>query len=165
MRRIHASSAAPNCRYLPPAAADPDPDCDVRHLLACNHPLAPPRIILDAFIATPRQRPCLLTLPRLPRTGLHHLLDHDDPDVRALAAADTSLARPPVRLLADPESRVRRAAAANPLLPVDLIASLLNAPEHAEGAAANPNLPAKRLHKLLDLSGPPGRRHTEPATP
>lgn len=130
-----------------------DHDADVRHLLAYNHPLAPPKIILDAFIATPRQRPYLLTLPRLPRTGLHHLLDHDDPDIRALAAADTSLAQPPVHLLADPEPRVRRAAAANPLLPLDLISSLLDAPEHAEGAAANPNLPAERLHELLDLSG------------
>ncbi|MEV6425686.1 hypothetical protein [Streptomyces sp. NPDC051662] len=130
-----------------------DTDTDVRHLLAYNHPLAPPTIVLDAFIATPRQRPYLLTLSRLPRTGLHHLLDHDDPGVRALAAADTSLPRPPVQLLADPEPRVRRAAAANPLLPYALISSLLNAPEHAEGAAANPSLPTERLHALLDLSG------------
>ncbi|MFE7568196.1 hypothetical protein ACFU76_14730 [Streptomyces sp. NPDC057539] len=130
-----------------------DADDDVRHLLAYNHPLAPPPIILDAFIATPRQRPYLRTLSRLPRTGLHQLLDHDDPDVRALAAADTSLTQPPVHLLADPEPRVRRAAAANPLLPLALISSLLNAPQHAEGAAANPNLPAERLHELLDLSG------------
>jgi hypothetical protein len=132
-----------------------DSDADVRHLLAYNHPLAPPTIILNAFIATPRQRPYLLTLPRLPRTGLHHLLDHDDPDVRALAAADTSLAQPPVHLLADPAPRVRRATAANPLLPLDLISSLLDDPELAEGAAANPNLPAERLHELLDLSGLP----------
>ncbi|MET9614893.1 hypothetical protein [Kitasatospora indigofera] len=132
-----------------------DPDADVRHLLAYNHPLAPPAIILDAFISTPRQRPYLLTLPRFPRTGLHHLLDNDDSEVRALAAADTSLAQPPVRLLADSESRVRRAAAANPVLPLDLISSLLDDPEHAEGAAANPNLPGERLHELLDLSGLP----------
>ncbi|TDU03422.1 hypothetical protein EDD99_1850 [Streptomyces sp. 846.5] len=130
-----------------------DPDADVRHLLAYNHTLAPPAIILDAFIATPGQRGYLLTLPRLPRTGLHHLLDHDDPDVRALAAADTTLAQPPVHLLADPEPQVRRAAAANPLLPLDLLASLLNDPELAEGAAANPRLPTERLHELLDHCG------------
>ncbi|RST19578.1 hypothetical protein E2C00_00735 [Streptomyces sp. WAC05374] len=153
LRRVAAT-----CPRLPEElvhhlAEDPDPD--VRHLLAYNHPLAPPDVILDAFIATPRQRPYLLTLPRLPRSGLHHLLDHHDPDVRALAATDTSLDQPPVRLLADSDSRVRRAAAANPLLPVDLISSLLNAPEHAEGAAANPSLPPERLHELLDLSGLP----------
>ncbi|MGV9267621.1 hypothetical protein ACWDRR_23520 [Kitasatospora sp. NPDC003701] len=132
-----------------------DPDADVRHLLAYNHPLAPPTTVLDAFVATPRQRPYLLTLSRLPRTGLDRLLHHDDPDVRALAAADTGLAQPPVHLLADPEPRVRRAAAANPRLPLDLVSSLLEDPEHAEGAAANPSLPAERLHELLDHAGLP----------
>jgi len=153
LRRVAAS-----CPRLPGALvrrlAD-DPDADVRHLLAYHHPLAPPPLVLDAFLATPRQRPYLRTLPHLPRTGLTHLLDHDDPEVRALAAADTGLARPPRHLLTDPEPRVRRAAAANPLLPPDLIASLLDDPEHAEGAAANPHLPEERLHELLDLSGLP----------
>lgn len=167
LRRVAAS-----CHRLPEELVHRlagDPEADVRHLLAYNHPLAPPAIVLDAFIATPLQRPYLLTLPRLPRTGLHHLLDHDDPDVRALAAADAGLARPPLHLLADPEPRVRRAAAANPLLPLDVISSLLDDPEHAEGAAANPGLPAERLHGLLDLSGLPrpaseaGRRPGRPA--
>ncbi|MFJ8884576.1 hypothetical protein ACIRJR_14385 [Streptomyces sp. NPDC102402] len=130
-----------------------DSDADVRHILACNHPLAPPAAILDAFIATPGQRPHLRTLSRLPRTGLHHLLGHEDPDVRALAAADISLPRPPVHLLSDPEPGVRRAAAASPLLPQVLVSSLLDAPEHAEGAASNPNLSADQLHGLLDRSG------------
>ncbi|MFI9723828.1 hypothetical protein ACIHFE_29925 [Streptomyces sp. NPDC052396] len=161
MRRIHAPPAAPSRRGLSRLPeklvhrlAD-DPDADVRHVLACNHPLAPPTITLDAFITTPGQRPYLLTLPRLPRTGLHHLIDHGDPDLRALAASDTSLVQPPVHLLTDPEPRVRRAAAASPLLPLDLISSLLNDPGLARGAAANPNLPAERLHELLDLSGLP----------
>ncbi|MEV7358302.1 hypothetical protein [Kitasatospora sp. NPDC091276] len=43
-----------------------DPDADVRHLLSFNHPLAPPALVLDAFIAAPRQRPYLLTLPACP---------------------------------------------------------------------------------------------------
>jgi hypothetical protein len=153
MRRVAAG-----CPRLPEEVVHRlagDPDDDVRHLLACNHPLAPPEIVLDAFVAVPRQRPYLLTLSRLPRTGLHHLLGHADPDVRALAAADTGLAEPPLHLLTDPEARVRRAAAASPLLPADLIASLLHTPEHAEGAAANPALPAERLHELLDLAGLP----------
>ncbi len=37
------------------------PDPRVRHLLAYNHPLAPPELLLEAFIAGPRQRLYLLT--------------------------------------------------------------------------------------------------------
>jgi hypothetical protein len=106
-----------------------------------------------AFIATPRQRPHLLTLSRLPRTGLQSFLNHVDPDVRALAAADTTLDQPPIHLLTDPQARVRQAAAASPLLPPDLISTLLEDPETAEGAAANPSVSPERLHELLDLSG------------
>ncbi|MGW2372916.1 hypothetical protein [Kitasatospora sp. NPDC001683] len=91
-----------------------DPDPEVRHLLVYNHPRAPPGVVLDAFVATPRQRAYLLMLPRLPRTGLGHLLGHGDPEVRALAAANPTLAEPPTALLADPDPRVRRAAAGWP---------------------------------------------------
>ncbi|MER5971258.1 hypothetical protein ABT112_16225 [Streptomyces sp. NPDC002055] len=132
-----------------------DPDPQVRYLLAYNHPLAPPETVLDAFLATPRQRPYLLTLPQLPRTGLRHLLDHEDPDVRELAAADPTLDRAPVHLVTDTDAQVRRAAAANPLLPLDLIAILLERAETAEGAAANAGLSAERLHELLDRAGLP----------
>ncbi|GAA3499364.1 hypothetical protein GCM10019016_064680 [Streptomyces prasinosporus] len=45
------------------------------------------------------------------------------------------------------------AAAANPLLPLDLIARLLDDPGTSEGAAADPGLPAERLHGLLDRAG------------
>jgi hypothetical protein len=144
-------------------AGDPDPD--VRHLLAFHHPHAPPGVVLDAFVAIPCERPYLLTLPGLPRTGLRHLVGHDDPEVRALAAADPTLDEPPVGLLGDPDARVRRAAATNPLLPPDVIATLLHAPESAEGAAANPALPADRLHALLDHCGVPGTAAPQPRRP
>ncbi|MFF4273594.1 hypothetical protein [Streptomyces sp. NPDC001536] len=153
LRRVAAT-----CPRLPEELVNllaDDPDTDVRHLLAYNHPLAPARTVLDAFIATPRQRPYLRTLPRLPRTGLEDLLDHEDPEVRALAAADSTLRQPPVRLLTDPDARVRLAAAANPRLPADLVCTLLRDPETAEAAAANPSLSAERLHELLDLCGLP----------
>ncbi|MBV6696840.1 hypothetical protein [Kitasatospora aureofaciens] len=133
-----------------------DPDSEVPRLLALNHPLAPPETVLAAFVACPRERAYLSTLPTLPRTGLRHLLDHEDPEVRALAAADPTLDRPPVALLTDPDERVRRAAAANPCLPADVRDSLLNDPELAEGAAANPALTARQLHDLLDRTGLPG---------
>ncbi|MFE1416248.1 hypothetical protein ACFW6F_36445 [Streptomyces sp. NPDC058746] len=133
-----------------------DPAAEVRRALACHHPLAPPALVLDTFLTSPGQRPHLLTLPTLPRTGLGHLLGHEDAEVRALAAADVTLAQAPVRLLSDPEAVVRRAAAANPLLPAALLAALLEDPATAEGAAANPGLSAARLHELLDRLGVPG---------
>ncbi|MFJ9846793.1 hypothetical protein ACIRYZ_41455 [Kitasatospora sp. NPDC101155] len=151
LRRVAATCAWLPGELVQGLASDPDPQ--VRHLLALNHPLAPSAIVLDAFMSVPRHRPYLLTLTRLPRTGLGHLLDHADADVRTLAAADSSLAEPPVRLLADPEPGVRRAAAANPLLPLELVSSLLEDPELAESAAANPSLPVARLHELLDRGG------------
>lgn len=153
LRRVAAT-----CPGLPEELVDllaDDTDMDVRHLLACNHPLAPARTVLDAFIATPRQRPYLRTLPQLPRTGLEDLLGHADPEVRALAAADSTLRQPPVHSLTDPDARVRLAAAANPILPADLVSTLLRDPATAEGAAANPSLSAERLHELLDLCGLP----------
>lgn len=73
--------------------------------------------VLDTFLALPRLRAHLLTLPRLPRTGLQHLLDHEDPEVRALAAADTGLDRPPVHA---------ESAAANPGLPAGLLHGLFD---------------------------------------
>lgn len=132
-----------------------DPDPQVRHLLALNHPLAPPDVVLDAFLTLPRQRAYLLTLPRLPRVGVRHLLAHADPEVRALAAGDPTLSRPPVELLRDGDAGVRRAAAANPLLPVELVETLLDDAATAEGAAANPGPAAGRLHRLLDRAGLP----------
>ncbi|MCX2181456.1 hypothetical protein KV205_13080 [Streptomyces sp. SKN60] len=157
LRRVAATCAGLPADLAARLADDPDPD--VRHLLAHHHPLAPAATLLAAFLATPRRRRHLLTLPRMPRTGLGHLLDHEDPEVRALAAADPTLDRPPVPQLGDPDARVRRAAAANPVLPGSLLSALLEdpaAPELAEGAAANPRLTAAELHALLDRCGLPG---------
>ncbi|WP_240804095.1 hypothetical protein [Streptomyces sp. A0592] len=150
--------AAAKCPTLPAdlvARLAEDPVEEVRHRLASWHPLAPAETVLAAFVARPRQRPHLLMQSRLPRTGLSHLLDHEDPEVRALAAADPTLGRPPVELLTDPDDRVRRAAAANPLLTADVLEALLHDPATAEGAAANPGLPTARLHALLDLADLP----------
>jgi hypothetical protein len=151
LRRVAATCPRLPGELVRRLADDPDPQ--VRYLLACNHPLAPPGTVLDAFIAVPRQRPYLLTLPHLPRTGLQHLLNHEDPGVRRLAVADPTLDGPPIRLLTDTDADVRRTAAASPLLPLDLIKTLLDAPETAEGAAANPSLSAGHLHELLDRAG------------
>jgi hypothetical protein len=154
MRRVAAIGSV----ALPPDLADRlahDPDPDVRHLLAYNHPDAPAELLLEAFAAGHRQRAFLLTLPAFPRVGLGGLLDHADPEVRALAAADTTLAEPPYSQLADTDSRVRQAAAANPLLSPQRITALLEDPELAEAAAANPALTVEQLHRLLDLAEVP----------
>jgi hypothetical protein len=133
-----------------------DPDQDVRHLLAYHHPAAPAELLLEAFLTGPRQRTFLLTLPAFPRVGLGGLLNHADPEVRTLAAADVTLNEPPYAQLADLDPRVRRAAAANPLLPPDRIAALLDDPALAEAAAANTALTSEQLHDLLDRAGIPG---------
>lgn len=144
-----------------------DDDEEVRIRLACNHPSAPPHLLLDVFVTRPEHRSDLLTLPGFPRTGLTHLIGHPDPEVRALAAADPTLTEPPVD---DADEAVRRAAAANPRLTSEALETLLADPRTAEGAAANPSLPIPRMRALLDrcLKGaatPPtaGRREAAPA--
>lgn len=153
LRRIAAT-----CQGLPDDLADRlarDPDDDVRHLLAHNHPAAPPRLLLDAFIAGRRQRPYLLNRPNMPRTGLADLLTHGDPELRALAATDATLVRPPLAQLADSDPRVRNAAASNPTIPADVLQRLLESPESAQAAASNPALAADQLHGLLTRAGVP----------
>lgn len=130
-----------------------DPDEHTRRLLAYNHPLAPPALLLEAFIAATDQRSLLLALPHMPRTGLAHLQDYEDPEVRALAAGDISLKRPPLDQLSDPDPWVRKAAARNRLLPADTIDALLEDAELAEAAASNPRLTPEHLHRLLDQAG------------
>ncbi|MFF4321394.1 hypothetical protein [Streptomyces sp. NPDC001568] len=131
-----------------------DEDEGVRIELACRHPLAPPHLLLDVFVARPAHRAHLLTLPAFPRTGLTHLVGHPEPEVRALAAADPGLLEPP---LTDPDEAVCRAAAANSSLAPETLEALLADPRTAQGAAANPSLPVPRMHALLDhcLAGAP----------
>ncbi|MFE5942079.1 hypothetical protein [Streptomyces sp. NPDC056480] len=147
LRRVAA--CWPGLRAELVATLAQDDDEEVRIRLACHHPLAPPRLLLDVFVSRPAHRPHLLTLPTFPRTGLAHLISHPDPQVRALAAGDPAVPDPPVH---DPDHAVRRAAAANPNLAPDALEGLLTDPGTAEGAAANPSLPVPRMHALLNLS-------------
>ncbi|MFJ1886354.1 hypothetical protein [Streptomyces sp. NPDC088137] len=156
LRRVAASWPGLSAELAETLAQDDDEEVRIR--LACHHPLAPPHLLLDVFVTRPAHRPHLLDLPAFPRTGRAHLVDHPDPEVRALAAADPALPDPPVE---DPDASVRRAAAANPSLSPDSLETLLADPRTAEGAAANPALPVPRMHALLDhcLNGtttPPG---------
>ncbi|MEV7239355.1 hypothetical protein AB0N06_37475 [Streptomyces sp. NPDC051020] len=145
LRRVAASWPGLPAELVATLARDEDEEVRIR--LACHHPLAPPHLLLDVFVTRPAHRPHLLTLPAFPRTGTSHLINHLDPQVRALAAADPALPDPPVE---DPDESVRRAAAANPSLAPDALESLLADPRTAEGAAANPSLPVPRMHALID---------------
>lgn len=145
LRRVAASRPGLPAELVATLAQDEDEEVRIR--LACHHPLAPPHLLLDVFVTRPAHRPHLLTLPDFPRTGLTHLVDHPDPEVRALAAADPTLPVPPVE---DPDESVCRAAAANPSLTPEALEALLADPRTAEGAAANPSLPVPRMHALLD---------------
>ncbi|WP_330321271.1 hypothetical protein [Streptomyces clavifer] len=166
LRRVAASWSGLPAELVGTLAQDDDEEVRIR--LACNHPCAPSHLLLSVFVTHPDHRSDLLRLPGFPRTGLTHLIGHPDPEVRALAAADPTLPRPPVD---DPDEAVRRAAAANPSLTPEALETLLTAPRTAEGAAANPSLPVPRMHALLDrcLNGaatPPtaaGRREATPA--
>ncbi|MFD8645502.1 hypothetical protein ACFV14_34935 [Streptomyces zaomyceticus] len=145
LRRVAASWPGLPAALVETLARDADEEVRIR--LACLHPLAPPHLLLDVFVTRPAHRPHLLTLPGFPRTGRTHLIDHPDPEVRALAAADPTLPEPPVE---DPDESVRRAAAAHPTLTPEVLEALLADPRTAEGAAANPSLPVPRMHALLD---------------
>ncbi|WP_406859066.1 hypothetical protein ABZO31_01975 [Streptomyces sp. HUAS MG47] len=155
LRRVAASWSGLPAELVETLAQDDDEEVRIR--LACHHPLAPPRLLLDVFVTRPAHRPHLLALPAFPRTGTAHLIDHPDPQVRALAAADPALTDPPVD---DPDASVRRAAAANPSLKPHALEALLADPRTAEGAAANPSLPVARMHALLDrcMNADPTRR-------
>ncbi len=131
-----------------------DDDQGVRVLLALCHPAPPPELLLQVFLS---YRGCgwtgLAAHPRFPTRGLAHLADHPEAAVRVLVARDPG-ADPAVvtRLSTDPDDGVRGAMAACPLLPVTRIIELLNDPAAADSAAANPALPVPVLAQLLDLA-------------
>jgi hypothetical protein len=82
---------------------------------------------------------------------LARFLAHPDPAVRQLVArgphADPKLID---QLLDDPHLPVREAMANCPRLPVQRTLTLLDDPELAESAAANPALPPEQMNHILD---------------
>ncbi|MBM2616872.1 hypothetical protein JIG36_15035 [Actinoplanes sp. LDG1-06] len=129
--------------------ATDDPDLGVRVLTALHNPAAPPSLLVDCFLAHDGcGRVQLGAHPRFPVEGLARFADHDDPAVRRLAARDPQVDPQVVaRLLGDPSRRVREAMSSCPQLPVDRILALLNDPDLAEHAAANPSLPIGRVYQ------------------
>jgi hypothetical protein len=135
-----------------------DPDLGVRVLLAQHHPAAPPTLLLRSYLeyrSCCRCSPDRLTeLPRFPTEGLTRFAGVPDPAARRLVALDPQ-ADPALvdRLTTDPDVTVRQAAASCPRLPVPRIVVLLDDPELAEHATANPALPVEEmLARVLALN-------------
>lgn len=145
-------------RTLPPDLVErlaADEDLGVRVLLAQNHPDAPAALLLRSFLEyTGHERTHLTTRPNFPTTGLAAFADHEDPEVRALAARDPRTAPATVeRLTRDPDPAVRAALARHPNLPQPRLTELLDDEELAHAAAANPALDSEVIHRLVAMRG------------
>jgi hypothetical protein len=119
-----------------------DSDQRVRAELAQHHPDAPADLLLSCYLADGQSRPRLLSRPQFPSADLARFAHDADPEIRALAARDPE-ADPALiaHLVTDPAECVRRRMARCPRLPADRMIALLNDPELARDAAANPALP------------------------
>ncbi|MFD4127016.1 hypothetical protein ACFXKK_07535 [Streptomyces globisporus] len=143
---------------LPPdlvARLASDDDLGVRVLLAQNHPDAPASLLLRSFLEyTGPERSHLTTRPNFPTGGLAVFADHEDSEVRALAArAPDAEPTTVARLTQDPDPAVRAAASRHPNLPQRRLAALLDDEELAHHAAANAALPPDVIRRLLRTGG------------
>ncbi|MFJ3305153.1 hypothetical protein ACIPSA_18920 [Streptomyces sp. NPDC086549] len=132
-----------------------DDDLGVRVLLAQNHPDAPAALLLRSFLEyTGPERENLINRPNFPHAGLAALADHEDPQVRALAARDPDTEPATVeRLTRDVDPDVRAALAGHPNLPRPRLAELLDDEELAHAAASNPALDPVTIDRLLTTDG------------
>ncbi|MGC4807268.1 hypothetical protein [Micromonospora sp. DT233] len=133
------------------AALAEDSDLGTRVLLAQHHPKAPPALLARCFLeydGCGRDR--LTSLPNFPVAGLARFATHPDPAVRHLVALDPH-ADPQLvdHLSADPDTAVRQAMAGCRRLPRKRIIALLDDPDLAFYAAANPALPVRQMHRIL----------------
>ncbi|MEW2403170.1 hypothetical protein [Streptomyces sp. NPDC046862] len=131
-----------------------DDDFAVR-LLTCEfQPSAPAEAVLGVFLEWKGiTRGELLGKPQFPRRGLARYADHDDPALRVLAVHDPDAAPELIeRLSRDQSGVLRSAAASDPRLSPERIEELLTDPGAARSAAANPVLPVEVMHRWLDTA-------------
>ncbi|MFE7751593.1 hypothetical protein [Streptomyces sp. NPDC057428] len=145
-------------RFLPPDLVErlaADDDLGVRVLLAQHHPDAPGPLLLRSFLEYEAPgRAHLTTRPNFPTARLAAFADHEDPEVRALAARDPRTEPATVeRLTRDPDPAVRAALARHPNLPQPRLSELLDDEELAHAAAANPALAPGVVHRLVTTDG------------
>ncbi|MDM4721559.1 hypothetical protein QTQ03_18910 [Micromonospora sp. WMMA1363] len=150
LRRRTARNAEIPADIVDILADDPDPG--VRVLLAQHHPAASPALLLRCYLeyyCCGRDR--LSELPQFPTEGLARFAENPDPGIRRLVALDPH-ADPEVvdRLSTDLDATVRQAMASSPRLPAPRVTALLNDPELAEAAAANPALTVDHIQQILD---------------
>lgn len=148
-------------RHLPADAIDllsKDDDYAVRLLLCENQPTVDGEVVLQTYLdCQVITKGFLLDHPNFPHAGSGQRFANDlDPAKRCLVGLDAEApVDAVVRLLTDPDERVRAMAAAHPALPVDLILQSCGNPEISARALSNPSLPADVMHDYLDEAGIP----------
>ncbi|BEL06797.1 hypothetical protein Q0Z83_049880 [Actinoplanes sichuanensis] len=126
-----------------------DPDAEVRENVALHQVDAPAGLLLATYLADSGQS-ALLSRPRFPAAGLARFADDPDPHLRLLATLDPEVDPTVVdRLTADPHRCVAQWAACSRYLPVDRLLALLDDPDLARYAAANPALPWEQVYAAL----------------
>ncbi|MFE4700167.1 hypothetical protein ACFRIC_24180 [Streptomyces sp. NPDC056738] len=147
--------------HLPADAVDllaKDEDYAVRLLLCENQPTVDGEVVLRTYLdCKVITKGALQRHPNFPRSGnAERFADDPDPELRRLVGLDREApADTVVRLLSDPDRRVRAMAAAHPALLVDLILESCGNPETSSSALGNPSLPPEAMHGYLDDAGVP----------